>query len=37
VGSALVKIIEENRNDRKNMLAQLAKSVSAYKKATQGL
>jgi tryptophan synthase alpha chain len=35
VGSALVKIIEENRNDRKKMLSLLSRSVAAYKKATK--
>ncbi len=34
VGSALVKIIEENRNDKRKMLSLLSKSVSAFKKAT---
>ena len=34
VGSALVKIIEENRGDTKKMLTMLGKSVRAFKKAT---
>jgi tryptophan synthase alpha chain len=34
VGSALVKIIEDNLNNRNKMLSLLSRSVSAYKKAT---
>jgi tryptophan synthase alpha chain len=35
VGSALVKIIEDNRSDRRTMLSLLSRSVAAYKKATR--
>ena len=34
VGSALVSIIEKNRNNRKKMLSELAKAVKEFKKAT---
>jgi tryptophan synthase alpha chain len=35
VGSALVDIIEKNLPDKKAMLAKIARSVRAFKKATQ--
>jgi tryptophan synthase alpha chain len=35
VGSALVKIVEENLNNKSKMLKLLSKSVAAYKKATR--